>query len=54
MILGPGTSVLAFEEEYATLYQRGDRFIDAETAAPTTERELIERLHLIDPDERRS
>ena len=53
MILGPGTTRLAFEHEYTALFQRSDRFVDAETAAPASERELIERLHLIDPDERR-
>ena len=54
MILGPGASVLAFESEYATLYQRSNRFIDAETAAATTPAELIDRLHLLEPDERRA
>lgn len=54
MILGPGTTRLAFEREYAALYRRSDRFVDAETAAPTGERELLDRLHQIDPDERRS
>jgi hypothetical protein len=52
MILGPGTTRAAFEREYATLYRRGDRFVDAETAAPTTDRELIERLRMLEPDER--
>jgi hypothetical protein len=51
MILGPGTTRLAFEREYTSLYRRSDRFVDAETAALATERELIERLHQIDPDE---
>jgi hypothetical protein len=54
MILGPGTTRLAFEREYTTLFRRSDRFVEAETAAPATERELIDRLHQIDPDERRS
>jgi hypothetical protein len=54
MILGPGTTRTAFEREYAAIYRRSDRFVDAETAPLATERELIERLHQIDPDERRS
>jgi len=54
MILGPGTTRLAFEHEYADLYRRSDRFVDAETAAPASERELLDRLHFLDPDERRS
>ena len=54
MILGPGTTPLAFEHAYAALFRRSDRFVDAETAAPVSERELIDRLHQIDPDERRS
>lgn len=54
MILGPGTTPLAFEREYAALFRRSDRFVDAETAAPATERELMDRLHQIDPDERLS
>jgi hypothetical protein len=54
MILGPGTTRLAFEREYTALYRRSDRFVDAETASPATERELIDRLHQIDPDERQS
>lgn len=53
MIVGPGTTRLAFEREYASLYRRPDRFVDAETAPLATERELIERLHQIEPDERR-
>jgi hypothetical protein len=53
MILGPGATRVAFEHEYAALYRRSDRFVDAETAAPASERELLERLHLLDPDERR-
>jgi hypothetical protein len=54
MILGPGTTRVAFEREYTALFRRRDRFVDAETAAPATERELMDRLHQIDPDERRS
>lgn len=54
MILGPSGTVLAFEEEYATVYRRSNRFIDAETAASTTSTELIDRLHLLEPDERRA
>jgi hypothetical protein len=54
MILGPGTTRLAFEHEYADLYRRSDRFVDAETAAPATPRELVERLRQIDPDEGRA
>ena len=53
MILGPGTTRLEFEHEYASLYQRSDRFIEAETAPPTSERELLDRLHQLDPDEGR-
>ena len=54
MILGPGSTRLAFEHEYADLFRRSDRFVDAETAAPATPRELIERLRQIDPDEGRA
>jgi hypothetical protein len=54
MLLGPATTWLAFEREYESLYRRPNRFIEAETAAPATARELIERLRLIDPDERRN
>jgi len=54
MILGPGTTREAFEREYAALFRRPDRFVDAETSPPATERELMDRLHQIDPDERRS
>jgi len=54
MILGPGTTRVAFEREYAALFRRSDRFVDAETAPPATERELMDRLHQLDPDERMS
>jgi hypothetical protein len=54
MILGPSTTRLAFEHEYETLYRRSDRFVDAETAPLASGRELVERLHQIDPDQRRS
>src|SRR5215216_5671717 len=52
MLLGPGDAMFGFERDYEALYRRSDRFVDAETTVPPTERELIERLHLIDPDER--
>jgi len=52
MILGPGTTREAFEREYATLYRRADRFVDAETAPPTSGPELLDRLRLLDPAER--
>ena len=54
MILGPVGTVAPFEHEYEALYRRSDRFVDAESAASTTERELLERLLLLDPDERRA
>ncbi len=53
MILGPERSIRAFEDEYAAVYRRRDRFVDAETAASTTPRELVERLRQLEPDERR-
>jgi hypothetical protein len=53
MILGPGRARTAFEHEYAILFGDQRRFVDAETAPPTTARELIDRLHVLDPDERR-
>jgi hypothetical protein len=53
MIVGPGATRLAFEREYVALYRRPDRLIDAETAASTTPTELIERLRVLDWDERR-
>jgi len=52
MILGPESTRAAFERDYAVLYRRSDRFVDAETAAPTGQRELLDRLALIDPDQR--
>jgi len=53
MLLGPATTWQAFELEYESLYGRPDRFVEAETAAPTTPRELVERLRLLEPDLRR-
>lgn len=54
MILGPGATREAFEREYETLFHRSDRFVDAETASPASSAELLDRLRLIDPAERRS
>ncbi|HTK45469.1 MAG TPA: hypothetical protein VL749_08985 [Patescibacteria group bacterium] len=54
MLLGPATTWQAFELEYCTVFRRVDRFVEAETAAPTTPRELVERLRLLEPDERRA
>ena len=54
MIVGPSTTRLSFEHDYEALYRRPDRFIDAETAPLTSERDLVERLHQLDPDERRA
>ena len=53
MLLGPAPTWQAFEREYETLYRRTDRFVDAETAPPTSPSELVERLRLLEPDERR-
>jgi hypothetical protein len=53
MLLGPAATWQAFEREYETLYRRTDRFVDAETAPPTSPSELVERLRLLEPDERR-
>lgn len=54
MLLGPATTWQAFEREYEAMYRRGDRFVEAETAAPTSPRELVERLRLLEPAERRA
>ena len=54
MLLGPAGTLGAFEREYESLYRRADRFVDAEAAAGATERDLLERLVLIDPAQRRS
>jgi len=48
MILGPDPARLAFEREYVALYQRPDRLIETEAAAPTTERDLLGRLRFLD------
>lgn len=53
MILGPERSVHDFEQEYATLYRRSDRFVDAEPAAGASVVELLERLRFLEPDRRR-
>lgn len=54
MIIGPDPARVEFEREYVSLYNRPDRLIDAETAAFVTPTELIERLRLLDWDERRA
>ncbi len=51
MILGPGDDQVAFEHEYATLYHRGDRLVDVEVRAATSNAELIDRLRLLEGDE---
>jgi hypothetical protein len=53
MLLGPAATLQAFEREYEALYRRSDRFVDAETAPPASPSELVERLRLLEPDERR-
>jgi len=53
MLVGPAVTLGAFEDEYEALYRRSDRFVDAEAAAGASERDLLERLVLIDPDQRR-
>ena len=54
IVLGPAAPRIAFQREYATIYQRRDRVIEAETAAPATPAELLERLRFIDWDEGRA
>jgi hypothetical protein len=54
MIIGPPEVRLAFEREYVSLYRRPDRLIDAETAASASPRELLDRLSLLDWDERQT
>ena len=54
MVLGPAAPRLAFEREYATVYRRPDRVIEAETAASATPAELLDRLRFLDWDEGRA
>ena len=54
MLLGPAATWRAFEREYEALYRRTVRFVEAETAPPTSPGELVERLRFLEPDERRT
>lgn len=54
MVLGPAAPRVAFEREYAAIYRRVDRVIEAETAASTTPAELLDRLRFLDWDEGRA
>jgi hypothetical protein len=44
VILGPGSTKLALEREYVSIYHRPERLVDVEPAGPTCEADLAQRL----------